>query len=134
MAPKAYTSAAGPTSRVLPAACSGDMYAGVPRMSPVRVRSCSSSRRLARPKSVTLGTNSAACGEEDVRRLQVAVKDAALVGVGHGAGELFHQRGGLRGLRVLGDDVAQAAAVDVFHRIVGTAVVLADLVDLRDIR
>src|SRR5439155_26196692 len=61
-------SAAGPTSRFLPTACSGAMYDGVPRMLPVRVWPESPSMRLARPKSVILGT---------VHKPEAPAKDAA---------------------------------------------------------
>ena len=48
-------------------------------MAPDWVSSLSPSTRLARPKSVTWGCPSRV--EQDVGRLQVAVEDAALVGV-----------------------------------------------------
>ena len=57
----------------------GPCSAGVPRMAPVCVRPLSPSSRLARPKSVTCGWPSRV--EQDVGRLEVAVEDAALVGV-----------------------------------------------------
>src|SRR5207248_10242299 len=57
--PSPYTSLAGPTSASRPCACSGDMYVGVPRIAPVSVIvSVPSSRILARPKSVILGSRS----------------------------------------------------------------------------
>ena len=43
MTPRLYTSESGPISDCLPRACSGDMYAGVPRMRPNRVPASGSS-------------------------------------------------------------------------------------------
>src|SRR4051794_7946503 len=55
-------SEAGPMS-CRPSACSGDMYSGVPRMSPVKVCARWAARSLARPKSMIFGTSpvEAAC-------------------------------------------------------------------------
>src|SRR5437016_453816 len=50
-------SEAGPMSR-RPSACSGDIYSGVPRISPVDVCASWAARSLARPKSMIFGTNS----------------------------------------------------------------------------
>ncbi len=49
--PSAYTSDSGPTSSCLPRACSGDMYAGVPKTAPVAVLLPTLPMR-ASPKSV----------------------------------------------------------------------------------
>jgi hypothetical protein len=62
------------------------------------------------------------------------VDHALAVGVVHGLGQLPHEHGGVAGrLRRTGDLLVQAAAVDVFQREVGAAVVLADLVDVDDV-
>ena len=76
---------------VRPAACSGAMYDGVPRIAPVCVRSLRTSM-LAGQAEVG-DQRLARVVEQDVGRLQVAVDDAALVGVMHGAGDLLDQRG-----------------------------------------
>ena len=61
--------------------------------------------------------------------------DAALVGGVHGAGQGFDQRGGVaRRQRGAVELLRQAAAVDVFQREVRQAFVLADFVDLHDVR
>ena len=79
-----------------PTACSGAMYCGVPTTAPESVSSPSPSIRLASPKSVTCGRPSRV--EQDVRRLEVAVQDAPLVGVVDRPGDRRHQPG--RGPRV----------------------------------
>ena len=83
-------------------ACSGAMYDGEPQAIRERVSSPSASLSLAMPKSQMRGTHDSTlppsqarlpgdvvCALEsvqnDVGRFQVAVKDAALVGVLHGA-------------------------------------------------
>ena len=55
----------------------------------LRSARCRPRRRLARPKSVTCGC--AVGVEQDVGRLQVAVQDAALVGVVDGPGDRRQQ-------------------------------------------
>ena len=73
-------------------------------------------------------------GEQHVGRLQVAVDDAALVGVVHGAGQRLDQGGGVaRRLRRAVELLLQAAAVEIFQREIRLAVVLADLVNLHDV-
>ncbi len=58
-----------------------------------------------------------------------------LVGIVHGAGQGLDEPGrGLHRLRLAGELLGQAAAVDVFQHQVGPAVVLAHLVDLHDVR
>ena len=87
---------------------------------------------LHQPEVADLGL--AACGQEDVGRLQIAMDDAAAVGVFHAVGQRSHQPGRLaRRLRRAVDLLGQAAAGDVFEREEGLAVVFADLVDLDDV-
>ena len=67
-------------------ACSGDMYSSVPMIAPNSVKSVRSVSRwpvaLATPKSITFGHRLAVVeGDQDVRRLDVAVDDALLVRV-----------------------------------------------------
>ena len=72
--------------------------------------------------------------EQDVGRLEVAVDDAALVGVVDGLGHLGHQPGRLaRRQRAVGGLLGQAAALDEAHAEVVLALVLADLVDRHDV-
>jgi hypothetical protein len=81
-------------------------------------------------------TSKDACptGEQDVGRLEVAVDDFLLVGVLDGVGQGADQLGCLRGgLRLAGEVAIQAAPLDEFHGEVGSAQVLADLVDLHDV-
>ena len=72
--------------------------------------------------------------EEDVRRLQVAVDDAVGVQMLDRPGDDAHQpHDRVEGKRLAGDPLGQALAFDVFHGEVVLAVVLADVVDLRDV-
>ncbi|OAI41122.1 hypothetical protein AYO40_03835 [Planctomycetaceae bacterium SCGC AG-212-D15] len=72
--------------------------------------------------------------QQDIRRLEVAVKDAALVGVVHGAGQIFDQPGGvLSRLRCAGNPPGEAAAVDVLQREIGPVLLLAHFMDLDDV-
>ena len=81
-------------------------------------------RRLARPR-----------GQQDVRRLEVAVEDAPLMGIMDRAGDGRHQgRGGARVRGVSPDVRRQAPAVDELHAEVMVPFVLADLVDGHDVR
>ena len=91
-------SVAGPSSSSRPAACSGDMYAGVPSAWPNTVaddsppdRGCSVASPRARSPRIPADRfgqapvddqRLAVLAEHDVARLQVAVQDAAAVGVG----------------------------------------------------
>ena len=70
----------------LPAACSGERYSGVPMTPPVTVR-CGLANRLAMPKSVSLAWP-VGPAQEQVGRLEVAVDDAAVVGVLQRRGDL----------------------------------------------
>ena len=73
--------------------------------------------------------------DQDVVGLQVAMQDAALMGMVHGAGDRRHQPG--RGAEVLpeaGQLILEAAAVDQLHAEEVLALVLADLVDRHDVR
>jgi len=70
----------------------------------------------------------AVAGEEDVRRLQVAVDDASAVGVGHGAGQRLDESGGVgRRLRDALELLRQGAAVSEFKHQGGAALVLETL-------
>ena len=54
--------------------------------------------------------------QQDVRRLQVAVQDALLVGVVDGPGDLGDEPGRLaRRQRAVGQALAEGAALDVLH-------------------
>jgi hypothetical protein len=84
---------------------------------------------------VSLSPGLLVCLQEDVRRLEVAVDDAAAVGVGDGAGEGLDQAGGFpRRLGFAAQPLGQAASRDVLQGEVGQAVDLAELMDLHDAR
>ena len=71
--------------------------------------------------------------EEDVRRLQVAVKDAPHVGVLDGFGRLDHQGHGGPGIVLeRGELLGEVAPIDQLHAEVALAVVLADFVHRHD--
>src|SRR5262249_25285285 len=73
--------------------------------------------------------------QQHVRRLQVPVDHAALVGVLHRPRQRLDQLGRLaRRRRAGGKAVVQAAALHVGHREVRRPLVLADLVDRHDVR
>ncbi len=73
--------------------------------------------------------------EQDVRRFQVAVEDAPLVGVVHRQGGLLQQRRGRFGIRdVVGELFIQARPADQLHAEIALAVVVADLQDGHDVR
>ena len=73
-------------------------------------------------------------GQEDVRRLDVAVDDPTAVGHVHGPGQrLDDPRRVLDGLRFAGDPLRQAASLEELQREIRQAVVLADLEDLDDV-
>ncbi len=111
-----------------PRACSGAMQLGVPTMEPVWDWSSGASRSFTRPKSVALGT-AAASG------LEVAVDDTRQVRGVHRPGELGDEaRRVPRRLRRPGEHPGEAAARHVLHREERQPVVLADLVDLHDVR
>ena len=89
--------------------------------------------RLARPKSIRNGRS--VLGHHDVRRLDVAVDHALLVGVLQSVGEAGDQLGRLAEARPAGgQQVGQRHALDEVADEVGGAVVLADLVDRDDRR
>ena len=74
-------------------------------------------------------------GQQHVGRFEIAVDDVLIVGRLHGSGQQADDVGGVRGRAAECHRAAgQAAAVAVFQREVGVAVVLADLVDLHDVR
>ena len=73
-------------------------------------------------------------GQEDVRRLDVAVDDPPAMGHVHGPGQrLDDPRRVLDGLRFAGDPLGQAASLEELQREIRQAVVLADLEDLDDV-
>ena len=80
-------------SSVSPSACSGDMYIGVPAMTPDCVRLASSAAR-ARPKSVILTRGCDAVLQQDVCRLDVAVDQPLGVRGGQPHGDLPADRAG----------------------------------------
>ena len=86
-------------------------------MAPVCVSPLSPSTRLARPKSVTCGSPLAV--EQDVGRLEVAVQDAALVGVVHRPrAPLATSRRApcrRRSRAIAARQLAEAAALDQLH-------------------
>ena len=80
----------------LNSACSGLMYSSVPIIWPNSVNIVRSvsfcAVALATPKSITLGTGSAVVlGHQDVRRLEVAVDDALLMGMLDGLADRHEQ-------------------------------------------
>ena len=89
---------------------------------------------LATPKSVSLMTRSIA-GQHDVRRLQVAVDDAAVVGVLQGRDDLQGQVEHLRPRQPapLAEDRLAIPAVDVLHRVEEQPVVAAGLEEMDDV-
>ena len=99
---------------------------GVPRTAPVAVRSLVGP--LGQAEVGDFGRPSA--GEQDVRRLEVAVDDAGAVGGVDGPGQRLDQPGGLgRGGSGPPPAVGQRAAGDELQREERATVVLADLVD-----
>ena len=91
----------------------------------------SPSIRLARPKSRNVGM--ALVIQQDVGRFQVAVKDAALVGVVNGVGDLRHDPRGLaRVVLEVSEGFFHPPAVDQLHAEVALILEGADLVDRDD--
>ena len=73
--------------------------------------------------------------DEDVRRLEVAVQDAAIVGSLHGVGHFRQQRGGLTGRQGAGRQLpCKRRALDESHAVEGEAVTLAHIEDRHDPR
>src|SRR5262249_803216 len=73
--------------------------------------------------------------EKNVGGLEVAMNDTPFVRVMNGAGEERDEIGGLaRGQRLPGCVLRQVAAAEEFEREEGPSLVLADLVNLTDIR
>src|SRR5262245_32986287 len=74
-------------------------------------------------------------GEQHIRRLKITMHDAALMSEVDGTSEGRDELGGaVRGLRLAGEPFIQAAAIDVLQTEKGRAAVLADLMDLHDVR
>ena len=114
----------------VPAACSGDMYHGVPETMPFSPPPAWASSR-ARPKSTSTGA--AVGGEDDVRRLDVAVDDEPGVGVGQGVGHGGRDPGRLRpGRAVVPQPPAEVGAVEVIGDDVHLPLLHADVVDRHD--
>src|SRR4051812_38504788 len=117
---------------------------------PLCVWPVSASSFLARPKSVILGAESssrelrasaggtprarsklAAKLQQDVRRLQITVDDAMLMGVVDGPRQSFQQLGRLpRRQRRAVQLLSEAAAVHELQREEGQAILFTDFVDL----
>jgi hypothetical protein len=96
----------------------------VPRRSPLQVVA----EELGQPEIRDLGD--AVGGEEDVGGLQVAMDDAAPVGMVHGAGQRLNQpRRLVRRLRDAGIPLGEGPAGHVFKHERGAAFVFAQLVD-----
>ena len=77
----------------------------------------------------------AARRQEHVRRLQIAVDDAALVGVRDGADDLHRDVERPLARRALGrDQLAERLTLDVLHHDKGPVAVLGDFVDRADVR
>lgn len=73
--------------------------------------------------------------QKHVRRLQVTVNDAMFVGHVHGAGQRSQQPGAVPGwLRAAAQRPVEAAPRDERQREERLPLVLADLVDLHDVR
>src|SRR5262249_28832755 len=107
-------------------------YSGVPMTAPDCVCPASSSF-LARPKSVTLGVLSAA--SRTLAGLRSRCKTPLRVRRLHGPGQWFYKSRRLSGWQgVTPEFLVQAAAGAVFQGEEGQALVLADLVDLDDVR
>ena len=108
-------SAAGPTSSVLPAACSGAMKLGVPSTWPVISQMAEPVHALGEAEVGHLGM--AFPVEKNVAGLQIAVNDAVRVGVGHGLRHLPDQFRSLPGRqRTVLDLIGQAATFHIAHR------------------
>ena len=77
-----------------------------------------------------------ATAQKNVGRLDVAMHDAACMGVGQGVRNTAHQLGGLpgRGLPASRQRLAQVAAVQPFHRDVDTVARQAGIVNGDDVR
>ena len=102
-----------------------------PRIWPLAVRPLSPPTFLASPKSVTLGCP--ALVEKHVGRLQVAMNDAARMGIGDGLGRCPSQLGGFAWRqRSVADAIRQAGPVDVAHRKKVLPMSLANFVDRHD--
>ena len=119
--PSEYTSVMVVTGS--PRICSGAAWCRVNARSPVRVFSSAASglsSSLAMPKS---SKRTSSAGDQDVRRLQVAVHDQVRVRVADRVAGLQEQREALRQRRLpLRCPVGDRFAVDVFQREVGLAV------------
>ncbi len=114
----------------VPAACSGDMYA--------RGAGDDALLAAARPGLVEAEPEvhehrAAVGGEDDVRRLDVAVDDEPGVGVGQGVGHGGRDPGRLRpGRAVVPQPPAEVGAVEVIGDDVHLPLVHADVVDRHD--
>ena len=133
VAPRAYTSAAGPTARPL---APGLLRRHVAGRAHDLTRAGQTAVALELLRQPEVGDPRVAfLVEQDVARLEVAVDHAALVGIVDRVGHRGHQRGRLAGRqRPVGQPLRQALALDEAHREVVLALVLADLVDRHDAR
>ena len=114
----------------VPATCSGDMYAGVPEMTP---SSDAARPRLVEAEPEVHEDGAAVRREDDVRRLDVAVDDEPGVGVGQGVGHGGRDPGRLRpGRAVVPQPPAEVGAVEEIRDDVDLPLVQADVVDRHD--
>ena len=105
----------------------------MPRLAPASVRSPSASP-LAMPKSTSLARPCSSI--EDIARFDVAVDITSGVRVVERAADLLQQLGHVVGVErgVGGDDLLQRLPAHQLHDDEGRAVVLADVIDVDDVR
>ena len=123
-----------------PDTCSGDMYAGVPRMAPAEV--AETGRRFARElgglhlrQSEIEHLHGAVLAHLDVRGLQIAMDDALFVRGFEGFGDLPRNEQRLvDGNGPTRDAIGQRRAVDELHDERGRAVAPLQAMDVRDVR
>ena len=124
-------------STASPVTCSGAMYRGVPITIPVRVSPVSGLERSVqlRPREAEVEQLHAVGGQEDVGRFQVAMDDPARVQRGERGQHAQTDRHRLRrAQRPLSQPLGQRFAFEQLHRDEQPAAVLADFVDLADVR